>query len=178
MSPRQITRCGLCVALLAVGSSISVPLGPVPFTLQTLVLAMLPIALGGRDAVITVAVWVAAGAIGLPVFSGFSGGVGHILGPTGGYIWGFLAGTALAAAVLLLDAVPERMREGLAVGAMLLVSYTFGTAQLVALLGIDPMAALGMAVLPFVVPDVLKLVAGVVTGRAVRRAISVGTRAA
>lgn len=166
------------MALLAVGSSISVPLGPVPFTLQTLVLAMLPIALGGRDAVITVAVWMVAGTIGLPVFSGFSGGVGHVLGPTGGYIWGFLVGTAAAAAVLRLEVVPGRVREGLAVAAMLLVSYALGTAQLMALMGIDLAAALGMAVLPFVIPDVLKLGAGVVAGRAVRRALSVEARAA
>lgn len=178
VSPRQITRCGLCVALLAVGSSISVPLGPVPFTLQTLVLAMLPIALGGRDAVITVAVWMAAGAIGLPVFSGFSGGIGHVLGPTGGFIWGFLVGTMCSAAVLRLDAIPEHVREGLAAGAMLLVSYALGTLQLVALLRIDPTAALGMAVLPFVVPDVLKLAAGIVAGRAVKRALSVEARTA
>lgn len=153
------------------------PLGPVPFTLQTLVLAMLPIALGGRDAVVTVAVWMVAGAIGLPVFSGFSGGIGHILGPTGGFIWGFLVGTAFAAAVLRLTMIPEGVREGLSAGAMLLASYALGTAQLVALLGISPAAALGMAVLPFVVPDVLKAGAGIAAGRAVRHAVSAGMRA-
>lgn len=178
MNPHQITRCGLCVALLAVGSSISVPLGPVPFTLQTLVLAMLPVAIGGRDAVTCVAVWLVAGAVGLPVFSGFSGGIGHVLGPTGGYIWGFLIGTAVSAAVLRTEALPERVREALGTAVMLLVSYALGTAQLSLLMGIDPAAALGVAVVPFIVPDVVKLAVGVTAGRAVRRALSLGTRAA
>ncbi|MBM6774443.1 biotin transporter BioY [Olsenella profusa] len=178
MSPRQTARCGLCVALLAVGSSISVPLGPVPFTLQTLVLAMLPVALGGRDATVTVAVWIVAGAVGLPVFSGLSGGIGHILGPTGGYIWGFLVGMVLAAAVLRLGALPRPLREAFAVTAMLLVSYALGTLQLMALMGVDLAAALGMAVVPFVIPDVFKLAAGVAAGRAVRRALPLDVQAA
>lgn len=88
MSTLRIARCGLCIALLAVASSISVPLGPVPFTLQTLVLAMLPIALGGRDAVVTVALYLVLGSLGLPVFSGFSGGIASLVGPTGGFLWG------------------------------------------------------------------------------------------
>ncbi|MBM6676006.1 biotin transporter BioY [Olsenella uli] len=171
MSARLVTRCGVAVALLAVASSITVALGPVPFTLQTLVLAMLPVALGGREAVWAVGVYLLLGGVGLPVFSGFSGGVAHLLGPTGGYLWGFFVGMLLAAAVLSVRALPERVREALAVTVMLLVAYALGTLQLMVLLNVGPVAALGMAVVPFVVPDALKLAVGVSVGRAVRRAV-------
>lgn len=170
MSTLRIARCGLCIALLAVASSISIPLGPVPFTLQTLVLALLPIALGGRDAVVTVALYLVLGVLGLPVFSGFSGGVASLVGPTGGFLWGFLVGTVAAAAVLHIQQLPEHARDIVAAIAMLLVSYALGTAQLIILMGMDPAEALMVAVVPFIVPDAVKLTAGVHIGRVVRRA--------
>lgn len=174
----QIARCGLCVALLAVSSAISIPLGPVPFTLQTLTLAMLPVALGGKDAVITVALYLLLGGLGLPVFSGFSGGIASIVGPTGGYLWGFLVGTMLAAAILQLHIIPERLCEVLAAIGMLLVAYTLGTAQLMLVTGMDLFAALAVAVLPFMIPDAIKLVIGAQLGHSVRRATSTRTASA
>lgn len=172
MSTLRIARCGLCIALLAVASSISIPLGPVPFTLQTLALAMLPIALGGRDAVVTVALYLVLGSLGLPVFSGFSGGIASLIGPTGGFLWGFLVGTASAALILGIERMPDRAREALAVTSMLLISYLLGTLQLMVLMGLDIVGALAIAVLPFIVPDIVKLVVGVQVGRIVRRATS------
>lgn len=171
MSTLRIARCGLSIALLAVASSISIPLGPIPFTLQTLVLAMLPVALGGRDAVVTVALYLVLGTLGLPVFSGFSGGIASLVGPTGGFLWGFLVGEACAAAVLKIERLPERPRELAAGVAMLLASYVLGTAQLMVLMHLDVAGALVIAVLPFIIPDVIKLIIGVQVGRVVRRAI-------
>lgn len=170
MSTLRIARCGLCIALLVVASSISIPVGPVPFTLQTLVLAMLPVALGGRDAVTTVALYLVLGTLGLPVFSGFSGGIASLVGPTGGYLWGFLVGTVLAAAILRVGRLPERAREAAAVIAMLLVAYGLGTVQLMMLMQLSLVEALALAVVPFVVPDLIKLAVGVQIGRVVRRA--------
>lgn len=170
MSTLRIARCGLCIALLAVASSISIPVGPVPFTLQTLVLAMLPVALGGRDAIVTVALYLVLGALGLPVFSGFSGGIASLVGPTGGYLWGFLVGTVAAATILHVNRLPERACEIAAVVAMLLVAYALGTLQLMMLMHLSLAEALALAVLPFIVPDAIKLAVGVQVGRIVRRA--------
>lgn len=83
------------VLLLAAASRIEVPMAPVPITLQTFAVILIGMALGWRWGLATVLVWLAAGAAGLPVFSGGSGGWERFLGPTGGY----LAGFALAAAV-------------------------------------------------------------------------------
>ena len=68
--------------------------------------------------------------------------------------------------------MPERAREALAVTSMLLISYLLGTLQLMVLMGLDIVGALAIAVLPFIVPDIVKLVVGVQVGRIVRRAIS------
>ena len=176
MSARQACRIGVAVALLAVSAMITVPLGPVPFTLQTMALALLPPVLGNRDATCAVALYLLLGAVGLPVFSGFSGGVAHLLGPTGGYLWGFLVGTALGGAVRRL--VPdERAGDVLGAVAMLVTSYAIGTAQLALVMGITVPAALAVAVVPFVGPDALKLAAGISVGRAVGRALE-GSRVA
>ena len=173
MSSIRIARCGLCIALLAVASCITIPLGPVPFTLQTLAVAMLPIALGGRDAVITVALYLLLGGLGLPVFSGFSGGIAVLAGPTGGFLWGFLAGTAFAAGIQRIESLPERLREAIGSAAMLLISYAWGTAQLMVVMSMTLPGALAFAVAPFAIPDIVKLAAGIQIGRAVRRAVRV-----
>ena len=172
MSVSNVTRCGVSVALLAVSAAVSLALGPVPFTLQTLVLALLPVALGGRAAVTSVAVYLLLGAAGLPVFSGMQGGLGVLAGPTGGFLWGFLAGEALAALVLGEGAAAASgPRAWLAAGCVLVASYAAGTIQLMAVLGVGPAAALGSAVVPFVVPDLVKTAVGVTAGRRVRRAL-------
>ena len=173
MSSIRIARCGLCIALLAVASCITIPLGPVPFTLQTLAVAMLPVALGGRDAVVTVALYLLLGGLGLPVFSGFSGGIAVLAGPTGGFLWGFLAGTAFAAGIQRIESLPERLREAIGAAGMLLISYAWGTAQLMVAMSMTFPGALAFAVAPFAIPDIVKLAAGIQIGRAVRRAMRV-----
>ena len=79
----------LFVAVMAICSWVSIP-SAVPFTLQTFAVFCALCLLGGKRGTIAILVYIALGAIGLPVFSGFSGGIGILLGTTGGYIWGFL----------------------------------------------------------------------------------------
>ena len=176
MNSRKVARCGVAVALLAVSACVALSLGPVPFTLQTLVVAMLPVALGGGDALVAMACYLALGALGLPVFSGLSGGAAHVLGPTGGYLWGFLVGTAMAGAVGRVGFLAQVARDYLGAALSLLSVYAIGTAQLCLVMGVSPVAALLMAVVPFVGPDVAKLLVGVGVGRRVRAAL--GVRAA
>lgn len=171
MSNRSIARRGICVALLACSAWITVPLGPVPFTMQTLVLALLPQIMTTRDAFVTVALYLLLGAAGVPVFSGFQGGLGVLLGPTGGYLLGFAAGMPVAGAVMRASLLPRRAR-GVAAGiALLAVSYVLGTLQLMNVYGIDAPAALAVAVVPFVVPDVVKVAASVGVAERINRAL-------
>ena len=175
MPARTVARCGVCVALLAVSAWITVPLGPVPFTMQTFVLALLPQVMRTRDAVFTVVVYLLLGAVGVPVFSGFQGGIGVLLGPTGGSLLGFAAGMPVASAVMHASVLPRRAR-GVAAGiALLAVSYVLGTFQLMHVYALDAPAALAVAVVPFAVPDVVKVVASVGVAERVCRAVGTNT---
>ncbi len=172
MDVRQISRAGVSVALLAVASWVTVPFGPVPFTLQTLALAILPAALDRTTAVASVAVYLLLGALGLPVFSGFGGGVGAIAGPTGGFLWGFLIGMLLATTLesFLPRSLPALPRALVADAVMLAVTYACGTFQLMVVGPMDLVPALLAAVVPFIVPDAVKLGVGASIGCAVARA--------
>ena len=176
MSTRSIARCAACVALLACGAWVTVPLGLAPFTMQTFVLALIPQVLGPRESVLTVAAYLLLGACGLPVFSGFQGGMGTLLGPTGGYLWGFLAGMLPAAAIMRATALPRRPRVALAGTALLGVSYFLGTLQLMAVYSRPAPAALSSAALPFVLPDALKVAASVTVAESVNRALGAAAR--
>ena len=174
MKTQQIARAGPCVALLAGSAWVSVPLGPIPFTLQTMALALIPAVLDRPTAILAVAVYLLLGAIGLPVFSGFSGGVMRLVGPTGGFLWGFLVGMIVATTLvrLLPQTVPLFTRVLAGDIALLVISYACGTAQLmiVGSMGVAP--ALAAAVLPFILPDAAKLAIGAGAGCAVDKALS------
>ena len=98
----SIAFCGLSIALLTVSAWITVPLGPVPFTLQTMMLVFVVLLFPPREALASVFGYLVLGALGAPVFSGMKGGMASLLGPTGGFIIGF--GLGAVAAVLILKA--------------------------------------------------------------------------
>lgn len=178
MDARQIARVGVSVALLAVSAWITVPFGPVPFTLQTMALALIPAVLNRTGACVAVAIYLLLGGIGLPVFAGFGSGIGSIAGPTGGFLWGFLIG--MFAATTVSSLLPDRLslftRTLAGDAALLIITYVCGTIQLmvVASLGIVP--ALVAAVIPFIVPDVVKLIVGARIGCSVSRALGRSSR--
>lgn len=172
MTSRSIAQCGLCCALLACSAWVTIPFGPVPFTLQTLAVALVPQVLGRREAVFTVAAYLVLGAIGLPVFSGFQGGIGVLAGPTGGFLWGFLVGMVPAATIMGISRMPRAAAAGLGCAVLLLISYALGTLQIMFVGGMELPAALAVAVLPFVVPDIVKLIAACALARAVNHALA------
>ena len=89
MSIRNMTLAGLFASLLAVSSQISIPLGPVPHTLQLLFVLLAGLLLGGRWGIASVGVWIALGVFGLPVFAQGKAGIAVLAGPTGGFLLGF-----------------------------------------------------------------------------------------
>lgn len=166
MKTQSIARIGISAALLAVSAWITLPAGPVPFTLQTLVLALLVTALKRSDAVAAVALYLLLGTIGLPVFSGFGAGIGVIVGPTGGFLWGFLLGTAAGTSVRDALRTTCRLSARAAIGGalMLLISYGCGVIQLMIIGSLDVIGAATIAVFPFIIPDVIKLGVGISIG--------------
>jgi biotin transporter BioY len=91
-----ITRAALMAAVTAVAAQITIPLFPVPFTLQVLAVILSGLLLGVRHGALAQAVYVLVGAVGVPVFAGFTGGLGHIFGPTGGYLISYPIAAAVA----------------------------------------------------------------------------------
>ncbi len=87
---RNLVLAALFAALLAIGGQLAIPIGPVPITLQTLVVMLVGAILGARWGAISVLVWILLAAVGVPVLSGASSGLATLFGPTGGYIFGFL----------------------------------------------------------------------------------------
>lgn len=172
LDAKHVASAGIAAALLAVSAWVTIPLGPVPFTLQTMVLALLPVALDRTSALLAVFSYLLIGAIGLPVFAGFGAGVGTLAGPTGGFLWGFLLGMAAATALVkrLPRSLPPMARVLLADALLELVAYTCGTLQLMMVMGVGVPQALAIAVLPFIVPDIVKVVLGARLGCLVARA--------
>ncbi len=172
MSSRSVARCGLCCALLACSAWISIPFGPVPFTLQTLVIMLLPQIMPAREALMTVAAYVLLGCAGLPVFSSFQGGAGVLLGPTGGFIWGFVVSMVPGAALMRARRLPAALRTVAGAVVLLAICYALGTLQLMVVSEMDLPAALAAAVLPFIVPDLAKMAASMVLASAINRALA------
>ena len=94
---RSLAFVGLSIAIMAVSAWVTVPLGPVPFTLQMFALVFAIVVLTPRECIAAVTGYLLLGAVGLPVFSGMRGGIGVLAGPTGGFLWGYLLGAAAAA---------------------------------------------------------------------------------
>ena len=161
LSVREIAYIAIVIALIAVCSWISVPM-TIPFTMQTFAVCLVTALLGLKGGLWTVTGYILLGAVGIPVFSGFRGGPGALLGTTGGYIVGFLF-TALTVGM----AVQRKGRKlpvlVLSMAAGILLCYTFGTAwfMLVYSRGTGPISlgtALGWCVLPYLIPDGVKVV--------------------
>lgn len=173
-SARDLAYTALMTAVIAACSWVSVP-ATVPFTLQTLGVFLAVGLLGGRRGSMAVLVYLLLGAAGAPVFHGFTGGVGILFGATGGYLLGFLGSALLYWALTRLvgESAPV-MALAMALG--LLVCYAFGTAWFMVVYArtsgpVGLMTALGWCVLPFVIPDLLKLALALSLTRLLRRHI-------
>lgn len=159
----DIAYIGMFVALMAVCSWISVPT-TVPFTLQTFAVFLAVMLLGGMRGTIAVAVYILLGAVGAPVFSGFGGGLSKLLGPSGGYIIGFLFTALSMWGILKLFGEKKNKIYALAIACIvgLFFCYLFGTLWFSYLYYGDMTfasiaASLSMCVFPFILPDLCKI---------------------
>ena len=140
-------------------------------SLATLMLYLSVYILGKRHATISCGVYLLIGLVGIPVFSGFTGGAGKLLGPTGGYLIGYLSLTFISGWLIEKWSVNRvgYLMQGLGLALGTAVCYLFGTLWLAYQSGTDFFASLGVGVLPFVVGDMVKIIVGVLVGNAVRR---------
>ena len=161
----DLAYMALGAVLIALCSWISIP-AVVPFTMQTFAVFLVLLILGGKRGTMTIVVYVLLGAVGLPVFSQFGAGIGVLLGSTGGYILGFIF---MGLTYRLVTGAAGRSRSGkvrwteaAALVLGLLVLYAFGTAWYMFMYartqgGAGLMSVLLLCVIPFVIPDLIKL---------------------
>jgi len=164
---RQLAAPLLFAVLVALGGQIRVPIpgSPVPLTLQVVFVLLAGALLTPAAAATSMVLFVGAGILGAPIFSGGGAGVAYLAGPTGGYLAGFVAGAAVCA--LVLGGRRDSFgRTCLAMAAGVITIHLCGVAHLMLYLGGDFMAAIRAGALPFLPMDILKVgvAASVVTG--------------
>lgn len=158
---REIAYIALSVSLITVCAWISVPVSAIPVTLQTFAVALIGALMGWKRALAAVASYLVMGLIGIPVFAGFKAGVATLMGATGGYIFGFAFLALFPALFKMLPVKNKWGRAAMFYGASVLgmaVCYLFGTAWFVLMYQCTFVYALGVCVVPYLIPDAVKFV--------------------
>lgn len=169
MDVKGIVVVGMFVAVLGGLSVVQIPMpSGVPITLQTFGVALCGYVLGWKRAGVAVGVYVLIGAVGVPVFSGMRGGFGVLLGPTGGFLVGFLALGVLCGVGLRLKGVFWGMLFG---GGGLLVCHLLGALQFAFLTGRSLGEALVLVSVPYLVKDMISVVGAYYAGKILHKSI-------
>ena len=165
----RVSRGLLEVALVLAGSllvalcaqiRIALPFTPVPITGQTFAVLLLPVLLRGWRGPAALAAYLAQGALGLPFFAGGAAGVATLIGPTGGYLMGFLV-AAVVIAALTRHGSGSRRRAAAAMLAGNLAIYLCGVPWLAHFIDVGLGAAVALGMTPFLIGDAIKLIAAV-----------------
>lgn len=162
----NMTSCALMAALMCVLCPVSVPIGPIPISLSILVILLTVYVLGTWRALVSYTVYLLLGAVGMPVFSGFQGGLAKLAGPTGGYLAGFWL------MILVAGIIMEKGKRNLLVTVLgmlvgVAIDYAVGTAWFVFQTESTVVHALDVCVYPFIPFDVAKIVIAVLLGSVV-----------
>lgn len=164
---RMVVLTSLMAALMAVGSYIHVPIGPVPIVLTNLFVILSGLLLGSHWGIASAGLYLLVGAIGMPVFYGGKGGFAHILGPTGGYLFGFVLCAWITG--FASERSPRRLTvDVLAVIIGSLIIYGLGVPWLKMITNMSWSKAWLVGMIPFLPGDALKAGVAIVLARAVR----------
>lgn len=161
-----LTVTALMTAVTCILAPLSVPIGPVPISLTNFVIYLALYLLDWKSETLSYLVYLLLGLAGLPVFSGFTGGIGKLAGPTGGYIIGFIPMAVIAG--ILIDRFNQRWIQlaGMIVGTA--ICYAFGTVWFCFQSGYTVSAALAVCVIPFIPADLFKMVIAMIFGPMIR----------
>ena len=188
---QNLTLTALMAAILCIAGPIVIPIGMVPMSFANMAIYLTIILLDKKRATISVAIYLLIGFVGLPVFAGFTGGAGKLLGPTGGYLIGYLALSLIAGTIIEMmyktkdedktfvgssDKV-KRMEKNinfkqilaLVIGTLGL--YGVGTIWLMLQSNLTFITALSVGVLPFIFFDIIKIVVAVMLGNSIKKRI-------
>ena len=166
MSTRTLTLTAMLAAICCILGPVTLPIGPIPLSMTTGILMGMALILGARRASLCCGLYLSLGLLGIPVFSGFTGGLGVLLGPTGGFLLMYLPLTAWCGFACARTADRRWQALALIVGTLLL--YAAGTLWYARLTGASIAAALTVCALPFLPGDAIKIIAVVIGGNAVK----------
>lgn len=167
MKTAKLTFMALMAAVLCVLAPISLSVGAVPVSVATFVIYVMVYIIGYKYAVASVGLYILIGLTGLPVFSGYIGGLSRLAGPTGGYIIGYIF-MAFVGGCLLEKIGRKYLQAIISYVAATVVLYVFGTIWYVVISGSDMWGALVVCVFPFLIFDFVKIIAGVLVGSKMR----------
>ena len=169
LSVRRMAQIAVLAAVLAVLSQISFPMpSGVPVTLQTLAVSLCGFVLGPALGAMAVGLYILLGAIGLPVFSNFSGGFGSLIGVTGGFIWGFLPFAALCGFGIRNKPIVLTVLLSL---LGLVLCHVLGILQFSLVKGESVLVSASLVSLPYLVKDVLSVIGAYLISLPVNRAL-------
>lgn len=162
MKVRTLVECSLFTTLMVISAQISISIGLVPFTLQTLVIPLVALVVGSRKSVISVLIYLLLGLIGLPVFANFNAGLSALLGPTGGFILSFIFMAYIIGKTS--DKTNNVYYISLAVIVANIVNLGLGVAYFMLVTNISLTKSLAVAVYPFLISTVIKMIFTVLIG--------------
>lgn len=166
MTSKELTRIALSTALIAIGAFITIPLGPVPFTLQTLFVILAGLFLKPSHAGLSAFLYMLIGLIGVPIFAGFSGGLQSIASPTFGFIISFIPMAYIISKFGHGSMDNKKIILGILIGVI--VSYILGLIYLKVGLtrvhGVEvPMSkVISLGLIPFIIPDTIKIILAII----------------
>ena len=170
LSIKEITLVGMCAAMMAIFSQLSIPLPftSVPVTLQIFGLVVLSVIVGAKIATLSIIIFVLLGSIGLPVFANFSGGFGVIFGPTGGYIIGFII---MAFLIGYASSKQNKILLFIASYIGVTIDLLLGTLYLKIVTGMTMQGALIAGLYPFIIKDFITIALAVIIGLKVKKSV-------
>ena len=164
---KHITYSSLFVALIAAGAFIAIPVGPVPIVLQNMFVLLAGIILGPKWGLSCVGIYLLIGACCLPVFANGKAGIGIIFGPTGGYLLGYLP------AVFITGLIAKKWDQKTIANVFALftgsiIVYATGVPWLKIITGMEWSKTLALGMYPFILGDILKIIAATFIVKAIR----------
>lgn len=171
LSAQDITHIGIFTALTATGAFITIPIGPVPITLQSLFVLLSGIILGPKKAVLSQVSYILLGLMGLPVFAGFSGGLGQLIKPSAGFLFGFVA-AAYCTGRLSEKGKTKNLYLAVLIGTLVMYStgipYMYYVLNIMLKKSLNILQVLNMGMLMFLPGDAIKAVMAVFVGEKIK----------
>ncbi|MBR4981489.1 MAG: biotin transporter BioY [Lachnospiraceae bacterium] len=171
---QNLTLTALMAAILCIMGPIVIPIGMVPLSFANMAIYLAIILLDKKKALISTTIYLLMGLVGIPVYSGFSAGAGKLLGPTGGYLIGYLALSFLGGSLLEKRKCREKgklFNQIMALSVGTLGLYLVGTVWLMYQSKLNLTTALSVGVFPFVFFDIVKIILAISIGNSIKKRI-------